>query len=173
MSLEKLEEEHRQRIRESIGCVIKRGYNVNQGDTPYNSTWLHKAAGIGDTEYVQKLLDVSADVEARDVFQQTPIFETLHGDDNPVLAQLILAGANPNVLDHLTESPLCKALMNNQEQAAKTLVTAGADLDYALSNEKVMRLVKPELVETLKALPKPTLQVMCALSKAKRGREWA
>lgn len=105
---------------------------VYTGDTA-----LHVAAAAHRTEIVGKLINLGADVAARNRRDATPIHYAADGIPgspkwNPVaqsetVAWLIASGADPNAIDQNGVTPLHRAVRTRCAAAAGALLDGGAD----------------------------------------------
>lgn len=82
---------------EIIRLLIKSGVQVNSTD---NQKWtpLHYATNAQNLEAVKSLLENNAEIEAKDIFGNTPLWRcVMNNNSNPEIIQLLLKkGASPN-----------------------------------------------------------------------------
>jgi ankyrin repeat protein len=95
----------------------------NKGITP-----LHIAARYGLIEYARSLIENQADVHARDVDGETPLWWAAGGGHGALIRMLVAAGADPDVDDKLNGlKPLHKAASKNRADAVRALLEAGVN----------------------------------------------
>jgi len=100
-------------------------------------TALHVAAAAHQTDVVQALIRLGADVRARNRRGAEPLHAAARGDPNlprlnppaqvATIAALIAAGADPNALDASGVAPLHKAVRARCAAAVQALIAGGAD----------------------------------------------
>jgi hypothetical protein len=91
---------------------------------------LTQAAEQGDAAAVKRLIAAGEDVNARDG-GSTPLIYAARSGDAEVVGALLDAGANPNARDCASWgwTPLIHALHKYRDEAARTLVARGADVN--------------------------------------------
>jgi ankyrin repeat protein len=100
----------------------------SSGDTP-----LHKAAALGDIEFVKSLVSQGADVNAKSttpnctVHALTPIGYAVHTGHIEIVQFLVSKGANINIKDKHGTTLLHLAMMRGNLEMVKLLVSLGAD----------------------------------------------
>ncbi|MFC1552508.1 ankyrin repeat domain-containing protein [Candidatus Latescibacterota bacterium] len=92
------------------------------GDTP-----LHKSAINGRTETVQLLLDIGADIEAKNNWGRSPLHEP-YGNTETVRL-LLDRGADIEATDNSSETPLHRAANFNKTARVQLLLDRGADIE--------------------------------------------
>ena len=110
------------------------GHYFYAGDTA-----LHIAAGKYQTDIVQELIALGADVRARNRLGAEPLHAAAVGMPgsptwNPgaqvaTIASLIEAGADPNAVDKSGVTPLHRAVRTRCAAAARALLASGAEAD--------------------------------------------
>lgn len=101
--------------------------NYKVGD-PYGESLLHIACHYGSTEgpkNVKLLLNLNADVHARDRYRYTPLFLAQCPE---VINLLLQSGSDINAVNVLGFSPLIHSIKCNRPDIAKILVDNGANL---------------------------------------------
>jgi ankyrin repeat protein len=99
-------------------------------------------------EFIQKLLDKGADVNAENLDEDTPLLEAMYGDEHEIeIVRLLLdKGANINVQNEDGRTALMYAVINSHIESVKLLLERGANktiedengktaLEYATSEE--------------------------------------
>jgi ankyrin repeat protein len=102
---------------------------LKAGANPKEFNVLCKAAATGHDDIVMMLLDASADVNARGMYDTTPLKQaTMYGHESTVKL-LLSRGADVHAMtgDDGTGSVLMDAVIHNKPQIAKILLEAGAD----------------------------------------------
>ncbi len=113
-------------VEDHVACIASSvGVNrLNSLGTP-----LHVAAGFKeDTSVIQALLDVGAELDARDARGRTPLHLAAAFNENPAVIRAFLdAGADRNARDEFDSTPLHFAAMYGNQRAIVVLLYAGAD----------------------------------------------
>ena len=81
------------------------GVNVNEPDTFFGETALHRAAKAGDLKMVQILLGHGAKVNLTDQYGETPLHFAIQGRNPEVVKTLLKHGADPDREDIFGRSP--------------------------------------------------------------------
>ncbi len=82
------------------------GANVNEPDTFFGETALHRAAKAGDLKMVQILLANGARVDLTDQYGETPLHFAIRGRNPEVIRLLLQQGADPDWEDIFGRSPV-------------------------------------------------------------------
>lgn len=100
-----------------VAVLLDRGTNVNAADSDQKWTALHFAAREGREELVRLLLAAGADVDAVDVFGDTPLWRAVMnaGTDPGTMTVLLRHGADPGRKNRAGISPLDLARESSQE----------------------------------------------------------
>lgn len=85
---------------------LEQGANVNETDTFFSETPLHRAAKNGDAAMVQLLLKYRADVTLVTNYAETPLHFAIQGRSPEVVKLLLHAGANPQTKDCFGRTPV-------------------------------------------------------------------
>lgn len=105
----------------------------------YDATLLHVAASAGNLSAVRALIDLGADIEARDETGDTPLQTALSSIYfKPVDAvALLLLAHNANCLepDRYTLTPLHHAASRGGGMLVDALIRAGADIDFRAGHD--------------------------------------
>jgi hypothetical protein len=92
---------------------------------------LHSAAGCGNFEVVRKLIEYDADIDARDMYGGTPLFDASDGEcfqDGSVLRLLLEHGADINARKMDGQTPLHWASSHGALEVVRLLLEHGADI---------------------------------------------
>ena len=81
------------------------GANVNEPDTFFGETALHRAAKVGDLKMVQILLGHGASVDSTNQYGETPLHFAITGRNPEVIRALLKQGADPDREDIFGRSP--------------------------------------------------------------------
>ena len=81
------------------------GANVNEPDTFFGETALHRAAKAGDLKMVQILLRYKARVDLENQYGETPLHFAIRGRNPDVIRLLLQQGADPDREDIFGRSP--------------------------------------------------------------------
>lgn len=92
---------------------------------------LAEAIKSGQRADALDLIAKKADVNAAEADGSTALLWAAHLDDAELVAQLLRAGANPNVKNQLDSTPLAEAAFNANTEIVKLLLDAGADPNAA------------------------------------------
>ena len=92
---------------------------------------LCKAAALGRdvAEDIERLLRAGADVNARDVNEETALIHSSRIGDVGVVELLILNGADVNAKDSMGETPLIRASVHGRAGVVELLISKGADVN--------------------------------------------
>jgi ankyrin repeat protein len=112
--------------RESLDQILKRTAEVmmldddqdisvhsrdSDGDTP-----LHKVATWGDRHAILTLVEAGAEIDAKGDMGCTPLYFAVMGNHVQAVEQLLLLGANPNIVTELEFSPKTLAKENGNKE---------------------------------------------------------
>lgn len=81
------------------------GVNVNEPDTFFGETALHRAAKAGDLDMVRLLLTYGARVDVTDQYGETPLHFAIRGHNPDVIRLLLEQGADPDWEDIFGRTP--------------------------------------------------------------------
>jgi len=110
------------------------GADINTKKSEYGQTILHRTADMRNgAEIVEFLLDAGADVEAKDVEGETPLYRAVARKRAGLVKLLISKGADVNAVDNDGQTMLYRAVVDNSVEIAKLLLTAKANV--ILSND--------------------------------------
>ena len=96
------------------------------------NTPLHSAAGCGNFEVVQKLIEYDADINARNAYGGTSLFDASEGEylqDGSILRLLLEHGAEINAQKKDGQSPLHRASRKGALEVVRLLLEHGADVE--------------------------------------------
>jgi ankyrin repeat protein len=119
--------------------LLRRGGADPDVKGQYETIPLHSAAFFGKFEVVQKLIEYDADINARDEYGWTPLFDASRGrhfKDGSVLRLLLERGADVNAravkatpVSTLGSTPLHFASENGALEVVRLLLEHGADIE--------------------------------------------
>lgn len=126
--------------RELIAGMLDAGILI---ETPDSEGWtpLMHAVMLGDLSKITLLLDRGADINSvmeipdgeGDCLRDTPLHVAVYYRHEPVVRELIRRGADPNVKNRWSQTPLYYAIDQGELRLAELLVEAGAD-GFKLTN---------------------------------------
>ena len=138
-----------------LAILVGAGADVNcMRKNITTSSSLHFAAFYGNIEIARLLLAANAWVDIEDHESGTPLFDAVAFEGagtNPLIDELIAAGANPNHQDINGRTPLHWAASDGFEESVSSLLKHGARIDItdrdgtlaeaASSNESIRRMI--------------------------------
>ncbi|GES60475.1 hypothetical protein ATEIFO6365_0002098600 [Aspergillus terreus] len=98
--------------------------------TAHITTLLYAAAGAGRADMAELMLDVGAEIDARDAEGRTPLCLAIEQGHYDTIRMLLRCGASVTNVDDSGATPLCLAVENKETNTAavvKLLVEHGAD----------------------------------------------
>jgi len=99
-----------------------------KGATPVSN--IHLASYAGDLEKVKSFIEEGTDVNAKDKFGRTPLFEAVPAETNNVAEFLIAKGADVNARDNKDQTPLhIVGLSRGKREMVELLISKGADVN--------------------------------------------
>lgn len=127
---------------EIIRLLVQHGADMIVSDGNRSTTMLSTAAQAGRKAAVGALIELGADVNARDSSGATPLFHAARGGYDAIIKLLINSGAHLEAKDG-ERSPLYEAAIAGHQAATKVLVAAGAnkDVKYESQMTALMKLV--------------------------------
>lgn len=116
--------------------IKNHGGNINARTTADGKTLLHMVAGRGNLLIVKYLVEQGANIEAIDVFKQTPLHNAVNNSNSAinnnknlaVMKYLIEQGANIEACDCFGATPLGSAICINNLEMVKYLVEQDANI---------------------------------------------
>ncbi|UYV80693.1 hypothetical protein LAZ67_19001416, partial [Cordylochernes scorpioides] len=113
---------------ERIKKLVENGENFNlkneRGLAP-----LHIAATLGKINIIEYLFKIGANIDIRDLYEQTPLHKAASNRDNmAVIKYLVMAGACVNAVDVDGKTPLHITSIYDQLEASRYLINHGADI---------------------------------------------
>ncbi|XP_054723889.1 ankyrin-1-like [Uloborus diversus] len=106
---------------------IRKVLRASSKTDSFGQSELHRAAFVGDTESVKKLLARGFNYYLRDKEGKTPLHIALLGSKKAVAELLVDGGCTRNVLDRNGSTPLHLAAYNGYDGIVKKLLEAGGD----------------------------------------------
>lgn len=89
---------------------------------------LVRAAEVGDTAALKRLLDTGVAVDTRDARRRTALLAAVHADRTETARLLIERGADVNAKDEMQDSPFLYAGAQGRLEILRMTLAAGADL---------------------------------------------
>jgi ankyrin repeat protein len=115
-----------------VKLLIERGATINTKDSDVGFTPLHVASERKHAEIVRYLIGKGAVVDARNEWEQTPLWQaawqTWH-QDSEVAEILLQNGADPNARDHRGLAPLHIAASKGHTPVVALLLRRGAEVN--------------------------------------------
>lgn len=97
------------------------------GRSDNGSTLLHKAASVGETEMVQRLIDRGIDTDIQNEGGKTALHVAVDNGHTEAGESLVTNGAALNIQDNSGAVPLFKLVYRNDVELAQLMVENGAD----------------------------------------------
>ena len=106
------------------------GYS-ERGNKP-DGAYIKEGEYFFNINKIKRLIEAGADVNAKDVNGESPLYRAVDRDSVILAKYLISAGANVNAKDIDGYSPLYYAVDGNNKAIAKLLIKAGVDVIESL-----------------------------------------
>ncbi|MBQ9455763.1 MAG: ankyrin repeat domain-containing protein [Thermoguttaceae bacterium] len=90
---------------EIVEQKLAAGTDVNEPDTFFGETALHRAAKEGDLKMVQILLSHGARVDTENQYGETPLHFAIRGRNPEVVQAILKHGGDPDFKDHFGRTP--------------------------------------------------------------------
>jgi len=120
---------------EAIRTLYEQGADLEAPVQPSGAHPLHIAAAIGMPPVVNLLVDLGADLEARDTLGRTPLIQAAIAGNSAVVAVLLAAGAEADAAEtHHGTTALHLAAFRDQRDIIDLLLDYGAGVDTVDSN---------------------------------------
>ena len=113
--------------------LLKHGADPNLSDR-FGFLPIHRCASSGDSSLLRVLLKSGAEGGKKDSAGNSGIHLASWCDSSMNIITLLEAGYDVNARNHFDETPLHWCMMNDQEQAAETLLRNRADIDPVQKN---------------------------------------
>ena len=121
---------------------------------PSGSRALHAAVDKNDHALVRILVEGGADVNAKDVFGDSPLHKAIDKDHGGMVSLLVELGADVNAKNAFGDPALHRAIFKGDVEIVRILVEAGADADLrnafgdsaleravSVGNEEILRIL--------------------------------
>ncbi|MGY3229012.1 ankyrin repeat protein [Luteibacter sp. HA06] len=117
---------------------------------------LPAAAGAGDTQAVDRLLELGFGVDTRDAQGATALLRAAGAGQRDVVAHLLSAGADPTIVAASGITPLAAAVNARRESVVELLLAQGVSVDQRLPGDATALMIAatlgyPEIADTLLA----------------------
>ena len=109
-------------------ALLRFGADVNQKCGRDEHTALHAAVCSFNNKLAQFLVQHGADVEAKDVLGETPLFKA-SATSNELVEFFLKCGSSANTKNKFGETPLMKAIDDSQASIVRTLLEHGASVN--------------------------------------------
>lgn len=116
------------RNQNSVRFLLSADANAN-ADSNFNLSSLHIAAGMGETEILELLLDHGGDIDLKGYSGSSPLFYAINGNHPATVELLIARGADVLLTSDYGISPLHDAATVSGTEIAALLIEAGATID--------------------------------------------
>lgn len=139
---------------ECINVLVARGARPDTSDS-WGMMPIHWAARTGESDIVQRLVELDASVNSRDVNRrQTPLHMAAMSEELVAIEVLAKAKANLDSQDNRGYTPVHTAVEYNRQEALKCLLRLGCSMDLQTkSSDTALHLAvqrdQPKLVECL------------------------
>lgn len=115
----------------TVNLLIDAGLSVNAADPVRHVTALHNAAAQGHARIVQRLLELGADVNARDWWGVTPLIAAAGAGQVAIVSLLVQKGADVNVVPEKAPTALIAAIQQGSLKTVDLLLAAKAQIDLS------------------------------------------
>ncbi|KAM0490717.1 hypothetical protein ACHAP8_011262 [Fusarium lateritium] len=114
----------------ALSKLVEKGADINEIDRRGSSaTPLHIASARGHTKFVEKLLQLNAQVDARTSYQRTPLHYATENADTHIVDLLIKYGADVNAANNGGETALTEVALNGDRSLVNIFVGEGATIN--------------------------------------------
>lgn len=124
---------------QDVRNLIEHGAPVNVAKGEYAPLYL--AAEKGQVETCQYLLSRGADINHRNLSDETALWIALAFRHHEVATLLVNSGADVNLTDDRGESPLMLAVRDEDTEMIQTLISKGADVNHRVSGGSYSPLI--------------------------------
>ncbi|KAK9783756.1 putative ZZ-type domain-containing protein [Seiridium cardinale] len=142
---------------EAVRLLLESGADPrHRNDT--GLTVLHLAAGLGNTEVINVLVDWKSDINSRAGDLTTPVYQACLWGNFGAAELLLSRGADPNISDRYDQdepgwSPLIVAIQESHVECARTMIKGGADPNtVGLSGTALVYTILYQSFDTCKLL---------------------
>jgi hypothetical protein len=115
----------------TVELLLAAGVSAKAAEPVWQVTPLHNAAAQGHARLVARLLELGADVNARDARGYTPLIDAAYGGRDAIVKQLLAAGARSDVRPTDGPTALIAAVQAESPAVVELLLAAGADPNLA------------------------------------------
>lgn len=134
---------------EAVRFLHNAGVNVSARAPGTGHTAMHVALIYDRPQMIELLVELGADINARDKRLQTALHWAYHSNSwkSRPIDTLLKLGANPNMRDHANRSPLSLALSSGELASASALLDYGADITHHERSDCEDRADRHELLD--------------------------
>lgn len=115
----------------TVSLLIDAGLPVNSADPIRKVTALHNASAQGHLRMVVRLLELGANIDARDWHGVTPLIAAVYAEKLSIVQQLLKNGANVNVVPEKAPTALIAAIQTGNLAIVNMLLDANARPDMS------------------------------------------
>ncbi|KAL6922511.1 hypothetical protein FSST1_006537 [Fusarium sambucinum] len=114
----------------ALSKLVDKGGNINEiNRKPGSASPLHIASRRGHTEFVEKLLQLNAQVETRNFCQETPLILAVKKGRSAIADLLIKHHADVNAMDMRGRTALTIAILRGHRDLVNIIVAEGATIN--------------------------------------------
>jgi len=110
----------------TVNLLIDAGLRVNSADPIRKATALHNASAQGHLRIVARLLELGADIDARDWHGVTPLIAAVYAGHTSIVQALLQKGADVNVVPEKAPTALIAAIQTGKLALVDMLLAANA-----------------------------------------------
>ncbi len=129
----------------ALGDLVLSRATAGMDPVKEQTTRLHQAASLGQTDRVRQCIEDGENTECRDLHGETPLHKAAREAHLDVVELLVTHGAGINTGDNYGLTALHWAVLAGSEAVALLLLSSGADVnarDYFVGNMTPLALAK-------------------------------
>lgn len=112
---------------ETVNMCLDADVDIDATLGQVKNTALHVAADCGNSDIVEFLVSLGANIEATDKHGQTPLHLAALAGNDDIVEQLVMAGSDLDAKDRNGWTPLHEAASSGQASVVELLMDGGAD----------------------------------------------